>query len=64
MKHKVSRLEKKTQQQNVTSFHATLSVFLRQGGNDYEIYCDPRTIGHEVSCPDETQQLCQQIFFS
>lgn len=35
-----------------------------QGGNDYEIYCDPRTIGHEVSCPEETLQLCQQLFFS
>lgn len=39
-------------------------VFLWQGGNDYEIYCDPRTIGHEVSCPEETRQLCQQLFFS
>ncbi|XP_061685732.1 phosphomannomutase 2 isoform X2 [Syngnathoides biaculeatus] len=36
----------------------------KPGGNDYEIYCDPRTIGHEVTCPDETQKLCQQLFFS
>ncbi|XP_059191163.1 phosphomannomutase 2 [Centropristis striata] len=36
----------------------------KPGGNDYEIYSDPRTIGHEVSCPEETQQLCQQLFFS
>lgn len=35
-----------------------------QGGNDHEIYCDPRTIGHTVSCPEETQQLCQQLFFA
>lgn len=35
-----------------------------QGGNDYEIYCDPRTIGHEVSSPEETHQLCQELFFS
>lgn len=35
-----------------------------QGGNDYEIYSDPRTIGHEVSSPEETQQLCQKLFFS
>lgn len=34
-----------------------------QGGNDHEIYSDPRTIGHEVSSPEETHQLCQQIFF-
>lgn len=46
---------------------SSLSVsvrYLLQGGNDYEIYSDPRTIGHEVSCPEETQQLCQQLFFS
>ncbi|XP_060904864.1 phosphomannomutase 2 [Labrus mixtus] len=36
----------------------------KPGGNDYEIYSDPRTIGHEVSCPEETQRLCQQLFFS
>uniref|UniRef100_A0A1A8JDT0 Phosphomannomutase n=1 Tax=Nothobranchius kuhntae TaxID=321403 RepID=A0A1A8JDT0_NOTKU len=36
----------------------------KPGGNDYEIFCDPRTIGHEVSCPEETQQLCEQLFFS
>lgn len=36
----------------------------KPGGNDYEIYSDPRTTGHEVSCPEETQQLCQQLFFS
>ncbi|XP_033950722.1 phosphomannomutase 2 [Pseudochaenichthys georgianus] len=33
------------------------------GGNDYEIYSDPRTMGHVVSSPEETQQLCQQLFF-
>ncbi|XP_019939230.1 phosphomannomutase 2 isoform X1 [Paralichthys olivaceus] len=36
----------------------------KPGGNDYEIYADPRTIGHEVSCPEETRQLCQKLFFS
>ncbi|KAM8842748.1 phosphomannomutase 2 [Synchiropus picturatus] len=35
----------------------------KPGGNDYEIYSDPRTIGHEVSCPEETLQKCQQLFF-
>ena len=39
-------------------------LFLVQGGNDYEIYSDQRTIGHAVSCPEETRQLCQQLFFS
>uniref|UniRef100_A0A3Q1H5Z8 Phosphomannomutase n=1 Tax=Acanthochromis polyacanthus TaxID=80966 RepID=A0A3Q1H5Z8_9TELE len=36
----------------------------KPGGNDYEIYSDPRTIGHEVSSPEETLQLCRQLFFS
>ncbi|KAM9792267.1 phosphomannomutase 2 [Neosynchiropus ocellatus] len=35
----------------------------KPGGNDYEIYSDPRTIGHEVSYPEETVQMCQQLFF-
>ncbi|XP_058495984.1 phosphomannomutase 2 [Solea solea] len=34
------------------------------GGNDHEIFSDPRTIGHEVTCPEETRQICQQLFFS
>ncbi|XP_068607253.1 phosphomannomutase 2 [Brachionichthys hirsutus] len=36
----------------------------KPGGNDYEIYCDPRTVGHEVSCPEDTLQICQQLFFT
>lgn len=36
----------------------------KPGGNDYEIFSDPRTVGHEVSSPEETLQLCQQLFFS
>ncbi|MGH0158604.1 UNVERIFIED_CONTAM: hypothetical protein FKN15_000328 [Acipenser sinensis] len=33
------------------------------GGNDYEIYMDPRTTGHEVSCPEDTQRICEELFF-
>ncbi|XP_056136154.1 phosphomannomutase 2 [Lampris incognitus] len=36
----------------------------KPGGNDFEIYSDPRTIGHEVSSPEDTKSLCQQLFFS
>uniref|UniRef100_A0A3B3ZMT0 Phosphomannomutase n=1 Tax=Periophthalmus magnuspinnatus TaxID=409849 RepID=A0A3B3ZMT0_9GOBI len=36
----------------------------KPGGNDYEIYSDERTIGHEVSSPEQTMQMCQQLFFS
>jgi phosphomannomutase len=25
-----------------------------KGGNDFEIYQDPRTIGHAVTCPEDT----------
>lgn len=38
-------------------------VCVLEGGNDYEIYTDPRTIGHEVSCPEDTKKICQQLFF-
>ncbi|KAF5361745.1 hypothetical protein D9756_002604 [Leucocoprinus leucothites] len=34
------------------------------GGNDYEIYADPRTIGHSVSNPEETIRLIKELFLS
>ncbi|PPQ63376.1 hypothetical protein CVT24_005641 [Panaeolus cyanescens] len=33
-----------------------------EGGNDYEIYSDPRTIGHSVKNPDETIRILKEIF--
>ncbi|CAN9510047.1 unnamed protein product [Ophioblennius macclurei] len=36
----------------------------KPGGNDYEIYSDPRTIGHEVTSPKDTRQICEELFFS
>lgn len=36
----------------------------KPGGNDFEIYSDPRTIGHEVSSPEQTMELCHALFFS
>ncbi|CAK9438573.1 uncharacterized protein LODBEIA_P27970 [Lodderomyces beijingensis] len=33
-----------------------------KGGNDYEIYEDPRTIGHAVKNPDETIKILNEIF--
>uniref|UniRef100_A0A8C9T4N9 Phosphomannomutase n=1 Tax=Scleropages formosus TaxID=113540 RepID=A0A8C9T4N9_SCLFO len=35
----------------------------KPGGNDYEIYSDPRTIGHEVTSPEETKCICEELFF-
>jgi phosphomannomutase len=32
------------------------------GGNDYEIYEDPRTQGHTVVGPEDTIQQCREIF--
>ncbi|KAL1024033.1 hypothetical protein UPYG_G00050530 [Umbra pygmaea] len=32
------------------------------GGNDFEIFVDPRTIGHQVSCPEDTLRICQDLF--
>jgi len=34
-----------------------------QGGNDYEIFTHPRTIGHTVTSPDDTMEQCTRLFF-
>ncbi|XP_069508867.1 phosphomannomutase 1 [Ambystoma mexicanum] len=33
------------------------------GGNDYEIYADPRTVGHTVNSPQDTVRRCLELFF-
>ncbi|CAG5897490.1 unnamed protein product [Menidia menidia] len=33
------------------------------GGNDYEIFNDPRTIGFTVYSPEDTARLCRELFF-
>lgn len=35
---------------------------LLQGGNDYEIFESPATIGHSVNSPIDTMQQCRQLF--
>lgn len=32
------------------------------GGNDYEIFTDPRTIGHKVSNPEDTKKQLKELF--
>ncbi|CEL61766.1 Polyubiquitin 10 OS=Arabidopsis thaliana GN=UBQ10 PE=1 SV=2 [Rhizoctonia solani AG-1 IB] len=32
-----------------------------EGGNDYEIYSDPRTVGHSVSSPEETMRILREL---
>ncbi|KAB5517689.1 hypothetical protein PHYPO_G00170110 [Pangasianodon hypophthalmus] len=34
------------------------------GGNDYEIFEDPRTIGFTVYSPKDTARLCQELFLN
>lgn len=48
---------------NFTSIHF-FGDKTKPGGNDYEIYSDDLTIGHEVSSPDQTMELCRTLFFS
>jgi len=33
-----------------------------KGGNDYEIYEDPRTIGHAVKGPEHTMEILKELF--
>ncbi|KAJ8345710.1 hypothetical protein SKAU_G00299030 [Synaphobranchus kaupii] len=35
-----------------------------RGGNDYEIFNDPRTIGFTVYSPSDTARLCRDLFLS
>jgi phosphomannomutase len=33
-----------------------------EGGNDYEIFSSERTIGHTVTSPADTKELCTKLF--
>lgn len=35
-----------------------------EGGNDWEIYSDERTVGHAVKDPDDTYRQLKELFFS
>lgn len=35
-----------------------------QGGNDYEIFTSPKTVGHTVTSPDDTRAQCTALFMS
>ncbi|KAJ3442741.1 phosphomannomutase-related [Anaeramoeba flamelloides] len=34
-----------------------------KGGNDYEIFIHEETIGHTVTCPEDTVKICKELFF-
>ena len=49
---------------STTCVHLPSLPFLHvQGGNDCEIYTDPRTVGHSVVSPQDTVQRCRELFF-
>ena len=35
-----------------------------QGGNDYEIFSSPKTIGHTVNSPVDTIGQCRELFIA
>ena len=35
-----------------------------QGGNDFEIFDSPKTIGHTVTAPKDTIAQCKEIFMT
>lgn len=35
-----------------------------QGGNDHEIFEDERTIGHAVTCPEDTMKILNELFLA
>ena len=35
-----------------------------EGGNDWEIYSDERTVGHKVKDPEDTYRQLKELFFS
>lgn len=43
--------------------HVMLWMHL-QGGNDYEIFTSPKTVGHTVTSPDDTQKQCTELFIN
>ncbi|XP_055265433.1 phosphomannomutase 2 isoform X4 [Moschus berezovskii] len=34
-----------------------------QGGNDHEIFTDPRTVGYTVAAPEDTRRICEELFY-
>jgi len=34
-----------------------------KGGNDYEIFSDPRTVGHTVTSPADTVNVLKDLYF-
>lgn len=39
-----------------------ISFVSLQGGNDHEIFTDPRTVGYTVAAPEDTRRICEELF--
>ena len=35
-----------------------------EGGNDFEIYTSPLTVGHTVTGPEDTMRQCTELFLA
>lgn len=46
---------------NCAGIILTVSLQILQGGNDHEIYEDPRTIGHSVTDPADTRKQITEL---
>ena len=47
--------------------HATAHIVfdcIFQGGNDHEIFADPRTIGHSVTSPEDTIKQVKETIYN
>lgn len=41
---------------------ACICAVSSQGGNDHEIFTDPRTVGYTVTAPEDTRRICEELF--
>ena len=50
-----------------SQFHGQIHFFgdkTYEGGNDFEIFMDERTIGHAVQSPADTMRIVKELFLS
>ena len=60
----ISSVTRRTRYMVITLLSPNPSSFIEtQGGNDYEIFTDKRTIGHTVTGPEDTQRILKELFW-
>ena len=59
-------LQHLTSEKNISGVEYTTIHFFGdktdEGGNDYEIYEDKRTVGHKVDSPEDTIKVLKELF--